>query len=856
MEKPFPSTTQLFIKTMDGTKAVSVSPTDTLGEVKLKLSLAMSMPSEVDFQLKYCGGIVLHPSSVCVQDLSSEDLAMEVLGRGGSRFGLLDDSDSEEEDQQQQERKELIPGGTPEKEEADLWQNDEDLGMDDAMVADDAMVVSDEEEMLIRNDAEAAYATIFDIVKDANVQDAMEYEEEDDASDDGEKFCDGDATAVDDEEEENHPTRKPTSKEDYDAAADLHSSAGICERMASKVFAGERRFPSSTDFGRRMGRSFKVGWAPGGSFLQLSSGGTTLKRCRPVFDNTSSSETGLKYLQIHKANSIKVPTSAGDANPSFALPVDGLYQTICSFGGAAEGMDKLAFSLLGCLAENDKDDAQFEGRQKEAVLRFFVNACEASTSSDIQSALSRGDAHGAVFAALTGGDIAKACSIAFEMGEENLAVCISTFDAEGSLEIAEQVRLAGLGSVVLPDSLLKIYKLITGDLTGVSTVDWMRQFCVRLMYSNPRDPSYSLAKVLTQFDMDVKANLAPFPSPSYRGVKTGVQSILYRLLWKAVDPSTTVESVINPECSSSNVHDYRLAFSLASCLASSSGTTLSAASAEKLINNLVGQLPASEWHYAVYAYLVNLTGEDSSAASVATKRAKSKALVLRNYYLDDPRCEERRNFLVELVPKEWLSEALAFRAARTGDPFTYISHLSESGDTASAALVVDEVILPSIFRQDTAGIEQSLNVLEAFAGDLSPLSKSVLSLFALAKDVFAMSQMPGNSEEYMDRLPELLEVLNEVETTLGSAMEAEKSKDGKGPSVKFSPCFDVPPLASMISEALEYATLLKVQLKALASGIDIGTSLSKSRLTTLAWLTQSSAADIKHSQMSVIRGLR
>lgn len=851
MEKPFPCTTQLFIKTQNGTTAVSVSPTDTLGDVKMKLSLELNMPSEADFHLKYCGGIV-HPSSRCVQDLTSADLALEVLGRGGSRFGLLDDdSDSEEE-----QEKPLPVVGTPQREEADLWQNDdEDLGMDDAMVADDvAMVVSDEEEMLIRNDAEAAYATIFDIVKDANVQDAMEYEEEDDASDDNEKFCDGDAVE-EVEEHENHPTRTPTSNEDYEAAASLHSSGGICERMASKAFAGERRFPSSTDFGRRMGRSFKVGWAPVGSFLQLS-GGTTLKRCRPVFDGAASSATGLKYLQIHKEHSIQVRTSAANASPSFALPADGLYETICSYGDAAEGMDKLAFSLLSCLAENNNDDAQFESRQKEAVLRFFVTACEASTSADIQSALSRGDAHEAVFAALTGGDIAKACSIAFEMGEENLAACISTFDAEGSLEIAQQVRLAGLGKVNVPDSLLKIYKLVTGDLAGASNLDWMRQFCVRLMYSNPRDPSYSLAKVLKQFDLDVKANLAPFPSPSYRGVKPGVQSILYRLLWKAVEPTTTVESVINPEGSSSNVHDYRLAFSLASCLASSSGTALSAVSAEKVINNLVGQLPASEWHYAVYAYLVNLTGEDSSAASDATKRTKSKALVLRNYHLDDPRCEERRNFLVELVPKEWLSEALAFRAARTGDPFTYISYLSESGDTASAALVVDEVILPSIFRQDTAGMEQSLNVLGAFAGHLSPLSKSILSLFALAKDVFAMSQMPGNSEEYMDSLPELLEVLSEVETTLGSAMEAEKSKDGKGSSLKFSPFFDVPPLVSMISEALEYVTLLKVQLKALASGIEIGTSLSKSRLTTLAWLTQSSAADITHSQMSVIRGLR
>ena len=150
-----------------------------------------------------------------------------------------------------------------------------------------------------------------------------------------------------------------------------------------------------------------------------------------------------------------------------------------------------------------------------------------------------------------------------------------------------------------------------------------------------------------------------------------------------------------------------------------------------------------------------------------------------------------------------------------------------------------------------------MNVLEAFGGDLSPLSKSVLSLFALAKDVFAISQMPSKSDEVMERVPGMQEILKEVETTLESAMEAEKSKEGKGSSsLQFSPFFDVPPLASMISEALEYATLLKVQLKALASGIEISTCMSKSKLTTLAWLTQSSATDIKHSQMSVIRGLR
>jgi len=775
-----------------------------------------------------------------------------------TRFVLADDDTDDEDDVV-----EVLPQ-TPET--IDRWQDDDDDedadGVDEADGMDDAAVISDVEMMEdnARADAEAAYNKIFDSVNAAYSGEDEKMAEEELFP--PEKFNDGDVGGDDDDQ----PKRRQITKDEYEAAASMPSSAGICARLAARAFAGERRAPSSTDFGRRFGKSFRVGWSPDGSFLQLGPNGTSLKRCRPVLDgNLLEVYKELGYLETHKANSKKIPTQTHDSSPRFALPMsmgggsshEALYHTISEYASKGNGIDSLAFSLLSCHI-NTADDIMSKMRHKEAVARFFVDACKASTDADIQTAVSRGNTYEAVFAALLGGDIVKACHVASEMGEVQLAAGISTYDADGSRIFSEAARMAALGIIQVPQDLMKCYKLISGDVSVAgSGLNWMRQFLIRLRFVDVRKVSADVSAALQAFDSSVQAKMAPFPSPAYQGAPAGVHCVLYRLL-RLNDPAgIPCSDIVSPIGFAQNSQDYSLSFHLAASLAALGRCErLSPWQEEKVIDAYAAQLIAKGlWHWAVYACLVHLGDIDSS--NTDWKQAKAKAIVLQKYNLEDSDADERKHFLeVEVgVPKEWLSEALALRSASKGYPFEYIGHLA-AFDVVQAGKVIDDVILPSIFRQSQDSIQRSLALLEAFAEDLSPLSRSILNLFSISRDIYAICNTSDNREESLQQIPELREILDDIESALVASRSVFEKNKGTS-SLNFIPRFDIIPVSAMLSEALEHVLLLRVQLKAFESGVVVTGGMSKSRLSALAFLAvDGNLNDKLGSTASMIRGLR
>lgn len=598
-----------------------------------------------------------------------------------------------------------------------------------------------------------------------------------------------------------------------------------------------------------MGRSFKVGWLPSGNFFKLGPTGTTLQRFRPVFSEPTSDTTS--YLETHKSNSRAVPTSVDDGSPRFFLPMaignggdsashEALYKAISAYAGSGEEIGKQSFSLLSCFVDNEESVAireatesslisQFAARQKEAVVRFLIKACRPAVEADIQKAISCGDTHSAILAALVGGDIAQACELAFDMGQEDLAACIGAFDAQGSSDFSEQCR-----SGTVPQKVRQIYQLLSGDIVGaeLGSLDWMRACLVKIVYEEPLNARRGLADVLQSFGQSVATSSALYPSPKYtRGRNTSdLQCILYRLLRLAERPQTSsVCEIVDPSGASRYRHDLALAFHLACCLSAAGISGLSPLEEAMLIDGYCAQLcAAGHWVWAVYVCLCSLNKDTDET----WKRNIARDLVLRNFHSEDVNSEANRRFLVQDIgiPKEWLFEALSNRQGRRGDPFTYIQNLAAYAPREASA-TVDEVILPNLLIMSNADMERSLVLVDAFQSEQSPLSAAMLNLFDVSRDLFKLLSAPR--EVALEHLPTLAEDIVEIEKVLVARRAEGDKKQSDDIALKFCPFFETVPMSAMLFEASEQCMFLKLQLKAIEMGIPINGEVSKERLTSL-----------------------
>ena len=277
-----------------------------------------------------------------------------------SRYALLDDSDDEDDGMQvdaatrKPAAENFEPGerggrspqptyGTGEDAAIDVGASwfgafhNEDEEMLDVTVAR-SKENDDESEKNVIREAENAYLKMSETVANDRAQKSKQKsilkkqtkktrrQEEDNAT-----FLDEGVT-VDDSIDSDAFPELPTQEE-----LAISSRPGICSRIAQKT--GIQSFSaSSTDYGMRMGRSFRVGWNPDGSFLHLQSGSAVvLQKSRPVFTKgTVSQEEGAKLLETHLVNANRAVSPLREC-PTFCLdPTDD------------EKLRKTAIRLRGC----------------------------------------------------------------------------------------------------------------------------------------------------------------------------------------------------------------------------------------------------------------------------------------------------------------------------------------------------------------------------------------------------------------------------------------------------------------------------------------------------------------------------
>lgn len=647
------------------------------------------------------------------------------------------------------------------------------------------------------------------------------------------------------------PANAPTEK-DYRRAA---SASSISAKIAGK----SEIQGSNIDYGLRMGRSFRAGWNRDGTFFKVSSKKTgsspALVRCRPKFVSEMAARDSTALLESQLVKSHKVQGVDNEC-PLFALPQgfsnsgtilshSDLYNTLLLFASTCPDKEaKAGFMLLSLLLATHEEGVEYtslvlaeygtesgvsslNARRLAAVTIWLKDLCSASVEADIQKAKLRNDTHSAVFAALSGGAVDKACELAAEGGLMNLAVALSS-DLEGRKDILEQIlRLSESGDISKTFSeTVRCLKDSAGDLhsedalsrNGANSLDWRRRLALRLL----QEPESDLLELVRHYDSDVLSGNVPFPSPRYLSASKSIESLHFRLLRICADSqSMSLSETVDPAGFTSSIHDFSLSFHLASAIAAVGPSRNTSDSAvEHILDGYEAQLASQgRWEWAVFVSLCSIG--DMSDETKRAKVQRAKNLVLQNFCVSDQMADRRRLFLEKKIgiPSEWFEEALAYQAANRGELLEYIVHLL-AYDTKSTLDVLEDRYLPNVFFMSKHEIDHLMHVIETVAvAQEDSLATAVYRFFILDKRVKEL--VDADQDEITDALPDLFENYASVEETLLSFRSKSQSTASTGNNVGIiSSAPKSIPLSCMVSEALEYLGFMKLQLEALGSTVE------------------------------------
>ncbi|KAI0792317.1 nuclear protein 96-domain-containing protein [Abortiporus biennis] len=401
-------------------------------------------------------------------------------------------------------------------------------------------------------------------------------------------------------------------------AHDLEPAAFKPSRKYARIeFARSTPFMHESaliDSGLSLGRSFRVGWGPGGKLVHI--GSLCAPSSKPSSPSTSSTVTvstvpclapssfTTKLLVHHLQNSVVEPDydDVPFANPTkldFSSFVSLFPPEDQSFEATLFRLGKTLFDPINVgLPESAGYIREIvpEIRRKAALSKWLEAVVAPVVEGELQE---RPTAHWAttVFSLLTGHQIEKACDAAMDAGNVKLATLLAQLpgdadfreDLRAQLDIWREQRV----DVHIDETVRKIYALLSGnasilsgsDGTGVERcnelalahgLDWKRAFGLHLWYGEPMDAPISSAFHAYDFvGKQVGKETAP-PAPWYRELPSSptntniwklpsvssVPDALHSLLRLYSEPQCSLSEILHPYSFRPSPLDYQLPWHL------------------------------------------------------------------------------------------------------------------------------------------------------------------------------------------------------------------------------------------------------------------------------------------------------
>ncbi|KAF9066758.1 nuclear protein 96-domain-containing protein [Rhodocollybia butyracea] len=252
------------------------------------------------------------------------------------------------------------------------------------------------------------------------------------------------------------------------------------------------------DAGLSFGRSFRVGWGPGGILVRPSAGNVLTSKIPVAQDATLSS----KLLQHHLSHS---PILPDDDGVPFASPLPDSLQ-FSSFASlfpstdasAEASMFRLGSALFDPLSLHISSKAASPDiynrvtllTRKAALSTWLQHTVAPTVQEDLQTHLAA-STPATAFTYLSGNQLERACEAAMDGGFPTLATLISQAggDDHYRADLREQmdIWIDQKVDTLISRDLRKIYALLAGDFSSdvVQGLDWKRIFGLYLWFAEP-----------------------------------------------------------------------------------------------------------------------------------------------------------------------------------------------------------------------------------------------------------------------------------------------------------------------------------------------------------------------------------
>ncbi|KAG1776846.1 nuclear protein 96-domain-containing protein [Suillus placidus] len=371
------------------------------------------------------------------------------------------------------------------------------------------------------------------------------------------------------------------------------------------------------DAGLAFGRSFRVGWGPGGTLVHLgrlcapssqidtsANSSVITKTIVPLFAG-SHKEANVRLSRLLQHHLSKTPIVKDESGIPFADPSTELdFSSFVSLYPSSDHSDEQSLFRLG-RALFDSIDLHLVPeitvdvrnrisavRRKAALSDWLEEAVGYLVDADLKKHAS-GDSAACIYTLLTGNQIEKACEAAMDNGYIKLATLISqaSGDFEFREDLMEQIQLWREQRIDMHigESTRKIYALLAGildvvegskassleqcpDVDPVKGLDWKRTFGLHLWFSEPMDaPISQVFESYNRSRQESPIRISP-PLPSYLepsseplpfNVPTPSPSdALFSLIRLHADPACSLSQALSPLSFGPSPGDYSLSWHL------------------------------------------------------------------------------------------------------------------------------------------------------------------------------------------------------------------------------------------------------------------------------------------------------
>ena len=360
-----------------------------------------------------------------------------------------------------------------------------------------------------------------------------------------------------------------------------------------------------------------------------------------------------------------------------------------------------AFSLLSVLYGEDKlseEDKICDGRRAVALSSWLKDIVAGETHSSTKDYEASQQPLHAIFAALSGGDVSKASTLALESGNPRLSLMLASLGIDAHAFAKSQLdsfEVNGSQSNV-PAPVKRALAEICSDLSveqerfqsdpSQYDVSWRQRFGMELSADGGAN---SVSSHVKKYQAQVDDGLAPPPSPLYcKSIEdTDVSCIFWQILKHFTEcEGTSLADIIDPSTHTAFKHDFSSSFHLGSALASISTVSMTRHQEFLVIESLVSQLIAEgSQDWAVYACLCSIVGDENDCAA--------RKVLARNIVERYPITSAKTSF-GEFVPDEWLIHSTATFKSSLYDTKGALETFALAPVTKSGLEYVEQVSAP------------------------------------------------------------------------------------------------------------------------------------------------------------------